>query len=100
MTAKVGYRKGKQMNEVGIFKFETNEVRTVVMDNEVWFVGKDVADTLGYSNTRDALSKHVDQEDKNTVRNSRRYYKGEPKSSDYQRIRPVFINLIQQETKR
>ena len=34
---------------------------------EPWFVGKDVAVALGYSNTRDALSKHVDDEDKTTV---------------------------------
>jgi len=34
---------------------------------ETWFVGKDVAEALGYSNTRDALSKHVDDEDKTTV---------------------------------
>ena len=32
-----------------------------------WFVGKDVAEALGYSNTRDALSKHVDEDDKATV---------------------------------
>lgn len=32
-----------------------------------WFVGKDVAQVLGYNNTRDALHKHVDAEDKNTV---------------------------------
>lgn len=50
--------------EVTAFNFETYEVRTVVIDNEPWFVGKDVADALGYSNTRDALSKHVDGEDK------------------------------------
>lgn len=50
--------------EVTAFNFETYEVRTIVIDNEPWFVGKDVADALGYSNTRDALSKHVDGEDK------------------------------------
>lgn len=33
-------------------------------DGEPWFVGKDVAETLGYKNTRDALTKHVDFEDK------------------------------------
>jgi len=36
---------------------------------EPWFVGKDVATALGYSNPRDALAKHVDSEDKNTVAN-------------------------------
>ncbi len=34
---------------------------------EPWFVGKDVAENLGYSNTRDSLKKHVDEEDKTTV---------------------------------
>ena len=43
------------------------QLRTVIIDNKPWFVGKDVADALGYSNTRDALSKHVENEDKNTV---------------------------------
>ena len=38
-----------------------------IIDNEPWFVGKDVATALGYSNVRDALAKHVDAEDKNTV---------------------------------
>lgn len=43
------------------------QVRTITKDGEPWFIGKDVAEILGYSNTRDALSKHVDEEDKNTV---------------------------------
>lgn len=43
------------------------KVRTVQIKNEPWLVGKDVAEALGYSNTRDALSKHVDDSDKNTV---------------------------------
>lgn len=42
-------------------------IRTTVIEEEPWFVGKDVADALGYSNTRDALSRHVDSDDKNTV---------------------------------
>lgn len=43
------------------------KVRVVEINGEPWLVGKDVAEVLGYSNTRDALSKHVDDEDKNTV---------------------------------
>ena len=39
----------------------------IVINNEPWFVGKDVASALGYSNTRDALATHVMKEDKNTV---------------------------------
>ncbi|HGN7261010.1 BRO family protein [Staphylococcus aureus] len=39
-------------------------VRTLEVDGEPYFIGKDVADILGYANGRDALSKHVDAEDK------------------------------------
>lgn len=47
------------MNNLFVFKFEeSKEVRTVMVDNEPYFVGKDVAEVLGYSNTRDALAKH------------------------------------------
>ena len=46
---------------------EFGKVRTVIKDGEPWLVGKDVAEILGYSNTRDALSRHVDTEDKTTV---------------------------------
>ncbi len=52
------------MNEVEVFNFETNEVRTVVIKEEVWLVAKDVAKTLGYSRTADAIKAHVDEEDK------------------------------------
>lgn len=52
------------MNELQNFDFEGNEVRTVLIDDEPYFVGKDVAEVLGYLNVRDALSKHVDEEDK------------------------------------
>ena len=62
-------REGKEkMREIQIFENATfGKVRTIVIDNEPWFVGKDVAAALGYSNVRDALAKHVDEEDKNTV---------------------------------
>ena len=43
------------------------EIRTCQVNNQIMFVGKDVATALGYSNTRDALNKHVDNEDKGTV---------------------------------
>lgn len=56
------------MNEVKIFNSkEFGDVRTVTINGEPWFVGKDVAEALGYSNTRDALVTHVADEDKNTV---------------------------------
>ena len=52
-----------------IFKNETfGTIRTMTNEQgETFFVGKDVAQALGYSNTRDALNKHVDAEDKTTV---------------------------------
>ena len=43
------------------------EIRTCQVNNQIMFVGKDVAQALGYSNTRDALNKHVDREDKDAV---------------------------------
>ena len=53
---------------IQIFKNEVfGEIRTCQVNNQIMFVGKDVATALGYSNTRDALSKHVDAEDKGTV---------------------------------
>lgn len=52
------------MNNLQVFKFENNEVRTVLMNDEPYFVGKDVATVLGYKDTSDALKKHVDEEDK------------------------------------
>lgn len=53
------------MNELTVFQNqEFGRLRTAEIDGEVWFVGKDVARSLGYSNPRDALSRHVDAEDK------------------------------------
>ena len=49
------------MNE--IFNFKGQEVRTVTINNEPWFVGKDVADILGYLKPLDAISRHVDEDD-------------------------------------
>ena len=55
------------MNDLQLFKFENKNVRTLQINGEPWFVGKDVAKILGYSNPRDALAKHADEDDKNTV---------------------------------
>ena len=58
------------MTKLKIFESpEFGTVRTVTINGEPWLVGKDVAEALGYSNTRDALDRHVDTEDKNTVAN-------------------------------
>lgn len=55
------------MNEIQLFTFKNEQVRTLLINNEPWFIGKDVAQILGYSNPRDALSKHVENEDKDSV---------------------------------
>lgn len=44
------------------------EVRAVEINGEGWLIGKDVAEVLGYSNTSDALKKHVDIEDKGVAK--------------------------------
>ena len=57
------------MNELEIFKNEEfGEIRTVVIENEPWFVGKDIAFVLGYSNSRKAIIDHVDDEDKGVTK--------------------------------
>ena len=43
---------------------EFGEIRTVTIDGEPWFVGKDVAEALGYSKARNAIANHIDSEDK------------------------------------
>ena len=63
----------KMNNELQLFDFEKNQIRVLKINNEPWFVGKDVATILGYSNTRKALIDHVDDEDKKdgvTIRDS------------------------------
>ncbi|HDM8844790.1 BRO family protein [Staphylococcus aureus] len=55
------------MQALQTFNFEELPVRTLTVNEEPYFVGKDVAEILGYSNTRDALSKHVDEDDKKVL---------------------------------
>lgn len=50
------------MNE--IFNFHGQDVRTVTINNEPYFVGKDVAEVLGYAKARNAIATHVEEEDK------------------------------------
>lgn len=55
------------MNEIAIFNSqEFGNIRTVTIDGEPWFAGRDVAASLGYKDTADALKKHVADEDKLT----------------------------------
>lgn len=61
-------QKGWHMNEIQIFNsVEFGTIRTIQIDNEPWFVVKDLTDKLGYSNGRDAVALHVDEEDKSNV---------------------------------
>ena len=52
------------MDELQTFNFEDLPVRTLTVDEEPYFVGKDVANILGYKRTADAIREHVDVEDK------------------------------------
>lgn len=53
------------MNDLQIFNnVEFGQIRTITKDNEVWFVGRDIAEALGYSDTNKAVAMHVDDEDK------------------------------------
>lgn len=57
------------MSKMQIFKNDNfGAIRTLEISGEPWFVGKDIAEVLGYSNPRDALSKHVDSEDKGVAK--------------------------------
>lgn len=56
-------------NEIRIFENEQfGKVRTLLIDGQPWFVGKDVAEALGYTNSRKALIDHVDEEDKGVTK--------------------------------
>lgn len=55
------------MNKLAVFNNpEFGVIRTVIIDNEPWFVARDVAESLGYKDTSDAIKRHIDSEDKLT----------------------------------
>ncbi|MCD8832734.1 ORF6C domain-containing protein [Staphylococcus arlettae] len=54
------------MEELQLFNFESLPVRTLIIDKEPYFVGKDVAEILGYTRTDNVIRNHVDEEDKLT----------------------------------
>ena len=59
--------KQEQGNNVLDFNFEGHDVRAIAIDGEPWFVGKDVAEALGYGKGKsitNAVTNHVDDEDK------------------------------------
>lgn len=55
-------------NELQKFNFNGQKVQVIMMENEPYFLGKEVAVILGYKNERDALSRHVDEEDVKTLK--------------------------------
>lgn len=78
------------MNELKIFEnTEFGQLRTIQIDNEIYFVGKDVAIILGYQNPQDAIKNHVEEEDRKM---------GEPNATPYildnlgRKQYPTFIN--------
>lgn len=58
----------KLINELKNFTFEDQQIRVLTIEGEPWFVGKDVAEVLGYSNSRKAIADHVDSEDKGVTK--------------------------------
>lgn len=63
----------QETNQIQVFSNdEFGSVRTVTINDEVWFVGKDVATALGYSNTKDALIRHVASEDRSLLQKSQK----------------------------
>ena len=59
------------MNEIKIFDNpEFGKVRTMEINGEPYFVGKDVAEILGYNNTKDAIATHVDADDRTVIQRS------------------------------
>ena len=83
------------MNSLQVFNSaEFGEVRTVTIDNEPWFVGKDIAEVLGYGNSRDAMTTHVDDEDKTIIQRSD-FPTLEISNRGYQRVRIIQFNTFQ-----
>lgn len=59
------------MKDIQIFNNEQfGQVRVITKDGEPWFVGKDIAEVLGYLNTKDAIATHVYEEDKKIIQRS------------------------------
>ena len=78
------------MNELKVFQNEEfGEVRSLVINDEPWFVGKDVAKALGYENPSKAIRDHVEEEDKKVgVQNVTPYISDSLGRKQY----PTFIN--------
>lgn len=57
------FEEREKMNEIQTFDFDGSRIRTLTIDEEPYFVGKDVAQVLGYKDTTNAMKAHVDLED-------------------------------------
>ena len=55
-----------------VFKYEENEISVIKCRDDIWFKGKDVARSLGYEKTRNAILRHVEDEDKTTLEDLKR----------------------------
>ena len=55
-----------------VFKYEENEITVIKCKDKIWFRGKDIAKALGYEKTRNAILKHVNDDDKSILEDLRR----------------------------
>ena len=55
-----------------VFHYEENEISVTKCRDDIWCRGKDIAKSLGYEKTRNAISKHVDDDDKSILEDFRR----------------------------
>ena len=58
------------MEHMQVFNYNDSRIRVFELDGDPWFVGEDVAEVLGYRNTKDALIAHVDGEGKRILQRS------------------------------
>lgn len=87
------------MNDLAIFENpEFGRIRGLKIEGEPWFVGKDVAAALGYSDTAQAIRKHIDDEDKGVVESTPPRRKAE--YHHHQRKRPVQPDAEKQAARR
>lgn len=69
METQIVDRRDVKMNQIETFTNELfGSIRVLRQDGQPWFVGKDIAETLGYTNSRKALSDHVDEDDKGVTK--------------------------------
>ena len=73
------------------FHYEENEITVIICRDEIWFRGKDIAKALGYEKTRNAILKHVDDDDKSILEDLRTGPKSGPPFKNEQRG-SIFIN--------